>query len=312
MPLTREKFMKTCTWMKRNARPLEAARWEYLFEAGSKENVLHYLSAFQNDDGGFGHGLEPDFWVPLSSPMATWAAAQILMEVNADAQDIIVQRLIAYLTNSEQKEEGMWASVIPETNDYPHAFWWEWKDNIQSFWNFNPSAELAAYLVQWSAPNSESAAVGWQSLEKAIHRLMECTDMDKHELNNYQQLVNVMTRLQSQFEERVNVTLEKVIKKIEQLIDICIEKDPSQWAGGYQPLPLDFIKSPHDHLYTKYKLLVDKNIEFFINELSDEGTWDITWDWEGYPKQFAVARRQWQGILAVERYKILKAFNKVE
>lgn len=38
----------------RNARPLDLARWNYLFENGDKENVLKILSSYQNEDGGFG------------------------------------------------------------------------------------------------------------------------------------------------------------------------------------------------------------------------------------------------------------------
>ena len=42
----------------KNARPLDCARWQYLFENGSRENVLNFLAAYQNEDGGFGHALE--------------------------------------------------------------------------------------------------------------------------------------------------------------------------------------------------------------------------------------------------------------
>lgn len=41
----------------RNARPLELARWKYLFEGGSREEVLTALASYQNDDGGFGLSL---------------------------------------------------------------------------------------------------------------------------------------------------------------------------------------------------------------------------------------------------------------
>lgn len=64
MKISKQTFRKTSDWVKRNARPLEVARWEYLFENGSKERVIYYLSAYQNDDGGFGNGIEPDFWLP--------------------------------------------------------------------------------------------------------------------------------------------------------------------------------------------------------------------------------------------------------
>lgn len=53
-------FEKSGKFMYRNARPVDLARWQYHFENGSKENVVKILAEYQNEDGGFGHGLEED------------------------------------------------------------------------------------------------------------------------------------------------------------------------------------------------------------------------------------------------------------
>ena len=52
-------------------RPLERSLLEVYFYEGSKANVVEELKKFQNEDGGFGHGLESDFRLPYSSLMAT-------------------------------------------------------------------------------------------------------------------------------------------------------------------------------------------------------------------------------------------------
>src|SRR5690554_2621523 len=98
-------------WLRRYGRPLELALWEYFFSGGPKENVLRCLAAFQNADGGFGHGLEPDFWLPRSSPMASWMAGQILVDIQADPEEGIVRRLRDYLLGAKQVQPGMWPSV---------------------------------------------------------------------------------------------------------------------------------------------------------------------------------------------------------
>ena len=67
-------FKKARTFVYRNARPLDIARWQYHFENGSKGAVLTALAVYQNEDGGFGHALEPDSWNPNSAPIQTWAA----------------------------------------------------------------------------------------------------------------------------------------------------------------------------------------------------------------------------------------------
>ena len=53
-------------------------------ENGNKENVLKILASYQNEDGGFGHGLEPDCWNPNSSPVQTWVATEIIKEVGLE------------------------------------------------------------------------------------------------------------------------------------------------------------------------------------------------------------------------------------
>lgn len=36
-----------------NSRPLDMARWNYLFENGSKEDVINILKTYQNKDGSW-------------------------------------------------------------------------------------------------------------------------------------------------------------------------------------------------------------------------------------------------------------------
>ncbi|HWO78259.1 MAG TPA: hypothetical protein VNM69_20530 [Bacillus sp. (in: firmicutes)] len=309
MKISNKAVCKSSKWIKRNARPLEAARWEYFFEGYSQDQVIHYLSAFQNKDGGFGHGIEPDFWSPYSSPMATWAAGQILIEIGANPTDEIVKSMISYLVNTYDKETGMWASVLPETNQYPHAPWWHWEEGVQEKWMFNPSAELAAFLVHWSSEESETSEIGWSAIEKAIDRLMKANEMERHEINNYQQLIKIMNLHKTTFNTRFHYSLSEVSNKVMSFVEKSVEWDASEWSTGYKSLPLDFIDSPEHPLSEKFSDLIEQNLNFYIETISDEGTWDISWNWGGYPEEFAVSRRYWKGILTVNRYKLLKSFG---
>ena len=45
--------------------------------------MLHALQAYRNDDGGFGHALEPDMRAPPSQPVGVHTALEILHEVGA-------------------------------------------------------------------------------------------------------------------------------------------------------------------------------------------------------------------------------------
>lgn len=300
---------KTRTWLMRYGRPLEAARWEFLFEEGSKERVIRHLEAFQNEDGGFGHGLEPDFWLPGSSSTATVTAGQILLEIGASPGDGIVQRLVSYLTDTPQIQPGIWATVLPENNLYPHAPWWHWEEGVQKSWMFNPSVELAAMLIHWSAEGSPGADLGWESLGHAVARLLEAGEMDRHEVQSYRRSLTLLSSRRAQFEDRTGYSLSEAEAKVDTLVLAAIDRDAASWGDGYKTLPMEFIQSPADPLYPELKDLVLQNLRFYLDQRNAEGVWNISWSWGQYPAEFAVASRYWQGILAVERYKILKSFK---
>lgn len=311
MNLSRDVIAQTSNWMKRNARPLEAARWHALMEGGLKSEVIHYIRAFQNRDGGFGHGIEPDFWLPASSPMATWAAGQHLYELDVASKEPIILDMIAYLLETYDHDTGMWPTVLPETNEYPHAPWWHWKEGVQENWMFNPAAELAGFLIHWSYENSEAANIGWSSVEKALPRLMELDMMDFHEVNNYQNLMNVLFHYRETLRTRTSYSYEEVNAKAFLLAERCMDKDVSQWGNSYKPLPLDLIPSPKHLLAEKYPRLIADNLDFYIETMNDDGVWDISWDWGEPSEAFHISKRQWQGILAVDRYQRLKRFDRL-
>ncbi|PEJ59977.1 hypothetical protein CN692_04085 [Bacillus sp. AFS002410] len=305
----RNHFNKGKVFIKTNGRNIEDARFDFEFENGDKKTVLNELMEYQNEDGGFGKALEPDFRLPKSSPMATWAAGQILKEIDADADHPMVKSMIEYLLKTYKLKTGMWDSVLPETNDYPHAPWWHWTEGVQENWMYNPGVELAAFIVHWSAHNSQASITGWNSIEKAVNHLMIKNEMDRHEINNYLQFIKIIEPYKELFELRNQYTLESVTTKILDLAEECVDKDVSNWGTGYKALPLDFVEHPNHQLCERLGHLIDKNIDFYIQQINEDGVWDISWRWGSYPKYFEIARQQWMGILAVKRYKQFKAFG---
>ncbi|MYL28675.1 hypothetical protein GLW03_02470 [Halobacillus halophilus] len=300
---------RTSRWLKRNARPLEAARWEALFEKGSKAKVLEYLKAFQNEDGGFGHGVEPDFQLPDSSPMAAWAASQVLTELNVSSKEPLLQQMVSYLLRTYDHHSGMWPSVIPEVNQYPHAPWWTWREGVQTNWMFNPGAEIAGFLIDCSQANTEAWSTGVESAGKALQHLMNAHEMDFHEWQCYQNLWISLNRNAEQVQDHLPYSIQRVQAHLLSLGEECLIMDPSEWGNGYGALPTDIISSPQHPLYSQYKPLVLENLRYFLRTLKEEGVWDISWDWGGGSKAFAIAEQQWKGITAVHRWKKINAFQ---
>lgn len=82
------------------ARPLEAALYAREFEAAPDDLVYAALAAFQNTDGGFGHGLEPDLTTLDSSVLATTTALQTLRHMGAPADHPLVRDAIGWLNGA--------------------------------------------------------------------------------------------------------------------------------------------------------------------------------------------------------------------
>ena len=132
---------KARNFVYRNARPLDIARWKYLFENGCKEDVITALLAYQNEDGGFAHALEPDCWNPNSSPIQTWVATEIISEIGLyDKNHPLIQGILQYLSSTENFDGHSWLNTIPTNDNYPHAEWWNYQP-IQSL-PYNPTASF--------------------------------------------------------------------------------------------------------------------------------------------------------------------------
>ena len=131
---------------------MDRRRFEYHFEAGSADAVLAALASYQNDDGGFGHSLEPDIRTPASSAVATTIAFQILREIRAPANHALVRKGIEYFVNTYDVSRQVWPIVPPEVTEAPHAPWWSYDKIAETFGQFlvNPRAEIVGYLHDYS------------------------------------------------------------------------------------------------------------------------------------------------------------------
>ncbi|QUH01008.1 hypothetical protein HUO13_09390 [Saccharopolyspora erythraea] len=103
------------------ARVVEQRRFEYLFAEGSAEAVRAALDPYRCADGGFGYALEPDSRGPVSQPLHTWTALEMLTEIDA-AEGPVVSGAIDYLVSITRPDGGV-PGVDPSLRPYPHAPW---------------------------------------------------------------------------------------------------------------------------------------------------------------------------------------------
>ena len=104
-----------------SARVLERPRFARLFSGGGPLPVRDAVAAYRNDDGGFGHALEPDGRCPGSQPLAIEFALRVLHE--ADAWDTgLAEGACDWLAGHAPPGGGA-VFVSPSMAGWPHAPW---------------------------------------------------------------------------------------------------------------------------------------------------------------------------------------------
>ena len=147
--LSRDRFEAGRAFVETSGRALDGALLHHALGERGPEDALVALSAYQNLDGGFGNGLEPDMASPASSAVATSIALRYLARLGAEAGQPMVVGAIDWLDRSIDRERGVWPIVTPAVEDGPHAPWWTWSDDLSGAWNgfrLNPTAEILAWL----------------------------------------------------------------------------------------------------------------------------------------------------------------------
>lgn len=294
---------KAKKYILQNARPLELAIYKYFFENESNQVVIDELSKFQNADGGFGNALEPDFFNPNSSPIATNDAIITLFRVNALNKDSdIVKRIVSYLEshNSFDEDKKRWLFAIDSNNDYPHAIWWEKKgDGISSF---NPSVSLATFMVCYGNRTllyEEIVKDGFEYLENS-------KKISGDDLNCFL-LAYELLRINS-INDVVDLDLFKDL--LCNAINTTICKDVEKYGVEYVPMPSSIFVGIYLELVTpeiKPLIIAEKDV---LGKLQmEDGGFDITWKWyTPYSNEYEQARAWWRPRITIDKL----IFNEVQ
>ncbi|MFE3019096.1 hypothetical protein [Streptomyces sp. NPDC059256] len=116
-PLSSRARAERFIWL--TARVLEQRRFEYHFLRGRPDGVEAALTAHLNEDGGYGHALEPDLRGPISQPLHTAHALYVLDSIGR-CGGLRVERMCRYFTEVSTSE-GALPAVHPAQRGYPAA-----------------------------------------------------------------------------------------------------------------------------------------------------------------------------------------------
>lgn len=292
-----ERSGRTEQFMMERARPLERVQWQYAAGQTNVDQIWFELAAFRNKDGGFGNGLEPDFWLGESSPMAVSRALQLLYRYRAPADHPLIQDALRYLQERFDPQIPGWRAVSAAVNAAPHAPWWHHDPKADNHWD-NPNAELAAYFHLWPPPQ----AVSWSS------SLLTYGDEYLLQLQPEEAEFHGLICFVRNLEARDVPADDRRWEHLRLLIEAHLPRSAHQWRE-YGPQPLNFCTSPASCLYPHWQKEVWENIEFWLDTLGSDGVWYPNWEWGQYPVQWQEARLWWAGILTLERWQILQAFG---
>jgi len=279
-------FDAAAGFMAGHARVLDRRVFQRLFQGGAPGPVRNAVAAHRNEDGGFGHALEPDLRTSASQPAAVEMALRIMDA--ADAWDEhLVRDSIDWLASVAPAEGGA-TFVLPTMSQGPHAPWWA------------PAEGNPASLIQTGQIAGVLYARGFTHpwLPRATELMWRGIDQ-LTEPNAYE-MFGVLEFLQH-VPDRARA--EDALKRIGPLLldSGVVALDPG--AEGETHSPLSFAPMPDS---IARALFDDVTIEAHLNHLAgaqlDDGGWMFNW-----PAWSPAAKADWRGFLTVDALRVLRA-----
>jgi hypothetical protein len=300
--LSKAHYEKAVDYLQHHARPLVQALYAYHFNGAPAADVLKELAKFQNSDGGFGHGLEPDIRLRDSSVIATTVAFQRFCELKLSADNPIVVKACHYLVDTYNAETLNWPIIPPNVDDAPHAPWWVHDGDLEKS-KSNPCAEIAGYLNEYAQNFPQTMR---ENVTQSVtnHLLNHPDHMEMHDLLCYIRL--------SESPNLPEDTRSKLLGKLKRIVDNTVERNPEAWKNYGLP-PLAVIASPDSPFADSFRNEIQRNLDFIIESQSEDGTWGPNWSWgDQWPEAWAQAKRDWTGHITLDSLQKLKAFGRIE
>jgi hypothetical protein len=277
-------FDAAAEFMATRARVLDRRVFQRLFQGGAPEPVRDAVAAYRNDDGGFGHALEPDLRTAASQPAAVEMALRIMDA--ADAWDEhLVRDAIDWLTSIAPSEGGA-TFVLPTLSQGPHAPWWvPAEGNPVSLIQTGQIAGVL-YARGFNHPWRDAATeVMWRGIDQVT------------EPNAYE-MFGVLAFLQHVPDRpRAENALQRIGRSLRALATL----DPN--AEGETHSPLDFAPLPDSIARSLFdEPTIHAHLDHLAGAQREDGGWMFNW-----PAWSPAAESDWRGFLTVDALRVLRA-----
>jgi hypothetical protein len=281
-------------------RVLERLRFEHAFRGGDAGRVVLALRPYQNPDGGFGQGLEPDFRGPVSQPLCVDSALRALTGIRGAQVDALLAPMFDYLVRISGRDGGV-PNVVANVADYPRAPWWSADPEQAS--SLLPTASIAGLLYQrgsthaWLRGASEFCFDALTRLPERLARAQGRLPLlgALYELRaGMMFLDHVPDRARA---ELLAATLGRA------LLDRGVI-DPES-AGGEMNAPLDYATTPRTLARTWFDdAQIARQLEVLRSSQREDGGFPIGWE-----PFTPAAGWEWRAIVTIERLETLRAYD---
>ncbi|HTX47839.1 MAG TPA: hypothetical protein VME40_00490 [Caulobacteraceae bacterium] len=298
--LPRERYDAALAFVRESGRPLDVALLNHAVGEGKAEAALVALSEFQNPDGGFGGGLEPDTQAAASSGIATSIALRLLARLGASSRHPMVTGALGWLDASLDRERGVWPIVPREVASAPHAPWWAWSANLADSWNgfrFNPTAVILAWLYAYRAAAPDGLI---ETAEAAMRRTLAETSVIEGAYD-----LKCAARLSEARDAPSDLAapLAGLVRRS---------------LGAHDPNDehlsvLEIAPTPASAFGDAVAGAIEPALGASIAGQQADGGWTMFWDWSFVDaKDWAKAKKDWRGWLTREAIETLRAYGRVE
>jgi hypothetical protein len=278
-------FDAAADFMAAYARVLDRRVFQRLFQAGAAAPVRDAIASYRNDDGGFGHGIEPDCRTAASQPAAVEMALRA-MDLADAWDDGLVRGAVDWLVTVAPAEGGA-TFVEPSVNEAPHAPWWVPEEGHPA--SLIQTGQIAGTL------HARGFAHPWLDRATALmwERIGALTEPSGYEMFGvlaFLQHVPDRPRARAAFDEVGPLLLRGLVAL-----------DPD--AAGEMHTPLDFAPLPGSIARSLFdETIISAHLDHLAAAQRDDGGWMFNW-----PSWSPVAEADWRGFLTVDALRTLRA-----
>ena len=265
------------------------------FEEENDDAIIEALKAYQNDDGGFGHGLEPDVQLPDSNVVATDVAVSILLNLEpSDKRNNMLKGCVGFYESVYDEAKGEFPFLPKSVDEYPHAVWWNY-DSLDDFPFGNPNLEIIGFLYQFKDYLNELDIDALMT--KAINYIKE-GNLEEASMHTVLSAVRFYDRI----DDRPKIKIYAILNDV---INTSVTWDESKWDDyclepyKIRAITPDFMKN--------YMSEVVKNINYRKEQLLSTLP-TPSWSWHQDEDTFEEVKDDWIGLIT---YDILNALEQL-